>query len=111
MVVKKTATKTSTKSVAKKSSAKAKKTMVSVSGNMCFWVNNGPILSNLSDLENALHKMNDSQYMHHVSKGKNDFASWVKAVLHEPECATGLLKAKNRSEAATCVAKTITKYR
>lgn len=107
MVVKKA----TTKSAPKKSASKAKKQMTVVSGNMCFWVNNGPILSSIKDLHGALQKMSDVQYSHHVSKTKNDFASWVKTVLHETDCAAGLLKAKNKSEAVKCVEKTVAKYK
>lgn len=85
--------------------------MVTVSGGACFWVNNGPILSNLRDLERALIRMTDGQFRHHVGKGKNDFAAWVRGALSDGDCAKGLAKAKSKKEAHTCVSKALAKYR
>ena len=88
-----------------------KKTMVTVSGSMCFWVNNGPVLSNLKDLHKALIRMSDKQFAYHVNRGKNDFAAWVRGVLSEEEVARKLLKAKTKREALKVVASKAVKYK
>jgi hypothetical protein len=108
MVVKKTSTKTAAKKTAGKND---KKQLVVVSGSMCFWVNNGPILSSLKDLEHALQAMNDNQFNHHVGKGRNDFSAWVKTVLCDAKCASALSKAKNKKEAHEVVSKALSSYR
>ena len=93
---------------AKKSSGKR---MRVVSGELCFWVNNGPILSSLFDLHKALLHMSEQQFAHHVGKQKNDFAAWVKGVLAEESCAKKLLSAKNKKAAAKAVESILASYK
>lgn len=97
-----------TKTSAKKS---APKKMVVAGGEHCFWVNNGPVLRSLKDLEMALPKMNDAQWGYHVNGTRNDFASWVEFVLLDSICAKDLKGCKTRSAARTCVARAVKKYR
>jgi len=94
--------------ISKKSSGK--KQLLTVSGDSCFWVNNGPILSNLRDLHNALQSMSDEQWKHHVRQDKNDFAEWVKVVLAEKTCSESLKKCKSKSDAAKVVSTVVKKY-
>lgn len=108
MVVKKVSVKTAAKKTAGKND---KKHPMVVSGSMCFWVNNGPILSSLKDLEHALETMSDNQFNHHVGKGKNDFSAWVKTVLCDSKCAVALSKVKSKKEAQTVVSKALSSYR
>jgi hypothetical protein len=86
------------------------KSMPSVSGEWCFWVNNGPILSNLKDLSGALHSMSDDQFKHHVNKEKNDFAIWLRGALSERELAHKVVKSKNRQEFAKAIDHALKKY-
>lgn len=64
----------------------------------CFWVHDGPILSDLTELRHALqHEITDEQFNHHVSEEKNDFADWIRDALHDGHCATEVASAKKKS--------------
>jgi outer membrane biosynthesis protein TonB len=74
-----------------------------------FWVNNGPVVSTLDGLREALATMTDEQFDYHTKRAGNDFAKWVDEVLCHGPCAGKLDKAKTRSSAvkaiATCACK------
>lgn len=72
----------------------------------CFWVNNGPVLKNLYDLESALETMSDEQYEYHTKREGNDFANWVGGVLGDKELAKKMARTKSR----TAVVGVIKKY-
>jgi len=72
-------------------------------GEQCFWVNEGPVLRNMSDLKNALKTMSREQFTHHTKKDGNDFAKWVGEILNCSECAMTLKKAKTKSGALRAV--------
>lgn len=93
-----------------KGGTSAKRPMVNAYNEKCFWVFNGPVLSNLKDLSRALDSMADKQYEHHVSKTKNDFADWAEFVLLDKDCAKSLRSAANRSRAASLVEKSLKHY-
>lgn len=63
---------------------------------MCFWVNNGPILYNLGDLSAALKTMNLKTFRHHVNKDRNDFAVWIDTSVGDKLLARGMGKIKTR---------------
>lgn len=117
-----TATKTaSRKSVAKKSTARAakkatrtkrapantkktnKEVLICVDGEHCFWTNDGQILSSIADLRDALHRMNEEVFAHHVTREKNDFADWVEQVLHDAELSQALRRTKKPHTARAVV--------
>lgn len=93
-----------------KNSVESKRPFVNAYNEKCFWVHNGPVLSNLKDLARALDSMTDKQYGYHVSKDKNDFAKWVEFVLLDKECAELLSTASSREKAASIVQKALKKY-
>jgi|TARA_Y100000310_G_C20682157_1_gene816642 hypothetical protein len=39
-----------------------------------FWVNNGPIIKNMSELYREMKLLNDDTFRHHVNKDRNDFS-------------------------------------
>lgn len=84
--------------------------LVKADGQFRFWVFKGPSLSDLRDLKAALEIMTDEQYSYHVNGQKNDFASWVSAILHNPTCAADLITAKDQHEASSIVAKALQSY-
>ncbi len=43
-----------------------------------FRLNNGERIKNLGELLSALKNMSADVFSHHVSEGRNDFASWLK---------------------------------
>ncbi|HEY4498649.1 MAG TPA: hypothetical protein VJH94_01135 [Candidatus Paceibacterota bacterium] len=90
--------------------ADQKKLLVNAYNERCFWVYNGPVLSNLSDLWRAYNYMTKEQYAHHVHEEKNDFSKWVAEVLLDEECAKALLKADSPKKAATVVENSLKEY-
>lgn len=52
-----------------------------------FYVNNGSVLKNLSDLKNQLVGMSEDTFRYHVNEQKNDFYNWVKSSLMNEELA------------------------
>ena len=62
----------------------------------CFWVNNGPILKNIAELGNALRRMSDKTFQHHVAKNKNDFAKWIEDVFRDKNLAQAVRQAKGK---------------
>lgn len=87
-----------------------KKPLIIVSGEMCFWVNNGPALSSMKDLRDALRAMNEEQFLYHTGMGRNDFSAWVLNALCDKKCADDLLKAKNKKTALSTVEKHLKTY-
>jgi len=63
----------------------------------CFWVLDGPILKDIRELRSALQGMADKQFDHHVTKEKNDFATWVEDVLKDSTLAKELRRRRTRS--------------
>jgi hypothetical protein len=109
-VKKKEVKKAPPKTVSVKKAAGKRKPLLIVTGDSCFWVNNGPSLCSLKDLRDTLLVMSEEQYIHHAGMGRNDFSSWVKDVLGDKKCAVGLLKAKNIKDALSAVEKSLKGY-
>ena len=74
----------------------AERILADASPEQCFWVNNGPIIRNLSEMANALACMKDEVFSHHVNKEKNDFGNWVRDVLKDEELANDIAKVKSK---------------
>lgn len=98
-----------TKTVSVKKADK-KKPLVVVSGDACFWVNNGALLSSMKDLGEALRTMSEDQFLHHTGMGRNDFSMWVLDVLGDKKCSADLSKAKNMKDALLAVEKHLKNY-
>jgi len=62
----------------------------------CFWVNNGPVISNLEGLQATLKEMGKETFSHHVNKEKNDFSVWIDQVIGDKVLAKELLKVKSK---------------
>ena len=58
----------------------------------------GVPLKNLKELGNSLETMNDWVFNHHVNDSRNDFATWVNAVLKEEELSEELQSIRNSRE-------------
>ncbi len=103
--------KTKTPKVSKKDSKQTSASQVPcANGERCFWVHNGPVLSDLIELRDVLKEIRDEVYAHHVDGQKNDFADWVENVLAEPELAKALRKAKKSKDAYAVVVKRLKVY-
>jgi hypothetical protein len=93
--VKKPVPKKSAKKVTKSTSQRKPKFM-QANPECSFWINNGPVLSNLLDLYEALSEMNDEMWKYHTIRAGNDFAVWIEDVLCEPILARKIKKLKSR---------------
>jgi len=93
-----------------KKTKEKKLSIVNAKDELCFWVNNGPILKNIRDLKNALDKMSGETFKYHVNKEKNDFADWVKDVLGDKMLASKLAKIKTAKTMLKTVEKRFKKY-
>ena len=67
-----------------------------VESHQAFWVNNGPILHNLKELEQALLSMADTTFAYHVNQHKNDFAQWISEDLTNSEVGKKLQRFKTK---------------
>ena len=79
----------------------------------CFWVNNGPVLKNVVELERALKdgSISDEQFRYHISRGKNDFSSWIHEVLGNEECSKALARVKTKKTALRVLGEYIKNHR
>ena len=76
---------------------KGKRDIVNADETHRFHINGGLSVGNLIDLKNAFETITDEQYHFHVAPEKNDFAVWVRDVLHDDPASKllfGCLKKK-----------------
>ena len=66
-----------------------------------FWINYGPVVSDLQELAQALNDISDDQYYHHTRRedGVNDFARWIDEVFGDAHLASRVARAKSRTGA------------
>jgi hypothetical protein len=108
---KKPVTESAAPAPSKRTGASAALQLVEAPSGKAFWVNFGPIVSNLRGLRDALaHDITDQQFTHHVSGSRNDFAAWVEEVLCDASCATALRRAKTREAAVRAVETALKRY-
>ncbi len=69
----------------------------------CFWINNGPVVKDALELQEALKNISDEQFDFHTKRDGNDFAKWVEEVLQCKECAKALRSAKSRTGAIRAI--------
>ena len=65
----------------------------------CFWVSDGHVLKNLSELAGTLPQIDDNTYSYHANKEKNDFSKWVSDILGDKQLANDLLSSKTKNSA------------
>ena len=75
----------------------AKRFLCDCPSEQCFWVNNGPVLKNISELSSALKNISDEQFTHHLNHDKNDFSKWIGEVFGDSDLEAALSKAKTRT--------------
>ena len=78
-----------------------------VSPDKAFWVHNGPILKNVSELFNALRTMREDTFRHHVNKDKNDFAKWIGDVYGEARLAAQVRTTSTKTALQTVLKKAL----
>jgi hypothetical protein len=69
-----------------------------------FWCHKGPIVKSIAELSLVLPKMPEATFKHHVTEAKNDFASWVEAVIGDKELADAIRATKAQKSMAKAVA-------
>jgi len=78
----------------------------------CFWVYNGPILSDLKELRDSLKReITDEQFSYHVTEDRNDFADWIGETLKDGHCATEVRSAKKRSTVISRIEECLKRYK
>ena len=77
----------------------SKKYLEKVPAEVVFWCHDGQIFNDLDQLLVGFDLMSDETYSYHVNEDKNDFSCWVLDVIGDGELATGLKKAKTKTEA------------
>ncbi|MBU0536000.1 MAG: hypothetical protein KKE20_03480 [Nanoarchaeota archaeon] len=60
-----------------------------------FYLEDGTILRNLTDLINALDSMADDLFHSHANNHKNDFSNWIRDIIEEPDLSMNIC-GKNR---------------
>lgn len=111
VTAKKSSTKTAAKSATtKKSSAKKleptkARALVCSSDDTCFWTTDGRVLEHLADLEVAFGSMDESVFLYHANKEKNDFSDWVEHVLEDAALAASLRRCRKPKSAQQAVKK------
>ena len=90
-----------------------RKPLADAPADQCFWVNHGPVLSNLKDLEAALrdNTISDEQFRYHTGRGRNDFSAWIKNVLGDESCAQALSRVRTKKTALRVVSEHIKNLR
>jgi hypothetical protein len=87
----------------------SKNVLANVPEQNVFWICDGRILRNLSELAAALKGMNPDVYRYHVNAEKNDFANWVAAIIGDEKLAKDMKKAKDAASMQNKIAKRIQK--
>jgi hypothetical protein len=72
-----------------------------------FWCQDGKVIKNLKDLEEALNNMSDETFRHHSGEERNDFSNWIRDVVGDEKLARDLSKAKSRIQASKAIAQRI----
>lgn len=68
-----------------------------------FWLKEGAALRNLQDLQEALKRMAEDTFQHHVNETKNDFHNWVRDVHQDEKLAQELQKAATPTQALEAI--------
>ncbi|MFH1649047.1 MAG: hypothetical protein ABIA93_00680 [Candidatus Woesearchaeota archaeon] len=75
-----------------------------------FVLANGEALKDVRALADALERIEDHIWAHHVQPDRNDFANWIRDVFQDMELADQLTIAKDRKHAQLVIYKHITKH-
>jgi len=89
------------------SKEEAYKRLGDVADDKRFWCQDGKVIKNLRDLEEALNNMSDGTFHYHSSEDRNDFSNWIRDVLGDDKLARDLSKAKSRIQASRAIAQRI----
>ena len=68
-----------------------------------FYCSDGCIYGSLSEMAGCLEHIDAGAFSHHVTSLNNDFANWVRDIIHDDKLASDLMKAANAADAARIV--------
>ncbi|MDO8538130.1 MAG: hypothetical protein Q7S21_04550 [archaeon] len=68
-----------------------------------FYLSDGVVIKSLCDLENIMAEMPQEVFETHVSKGKNDFAKWVKEIVGDNVLGAKLSELGTKDEMSKAV--------
>lgn len=94
----KSAAKTTRRKKPKVTRDTARKYLRNVSPEKSFWIMEGPIIKNLSELVRELKIMSNHTFIYHVNRKKNDFAKWIQEVIEDKTLARDIKKAYSKTQ-------------
>jgi|SRR3989344_3276788 len=86
---------------------KASAILKPVSPYSIFKLHKGRELRSLQDLHDSLTEMENEVFYHHVSRGKNDFANWVRDIIGDEDFAKKIRKVKHKYQLKELINKRI----
>jgi len=100
-----------TKKTSKKKTVKktVKKGLKKVSPDVSFYMIDGSCCSDLLQLSEAIDRLADDMFQHHVKEMNNDFANWVEAIFDEKGLAKKLRNAKTKNRHVVEILKFVVK--
>jgi len=72
-----------------------------------FWCQDGKVIKNLNELEEALNNMSNETFRYHSGEERNDFSNWIRDVVGDDKLARDLSKSKSCIQASKAVAQRI----
>jgi len=76
--------------IVKVSKEEANRRLGGVPDDKRFWCQDGKVVKNLKELEEALNNMSDETFHYHSVEDKNDFSNWVRDVVGDTALANQL---------------------
>lgn len=74
-----------------------------------FFAVNSMSASSLLELRNMIAEMTEHDFKHHVSEERNDFANWIRDILHNDHLADRLQRVKSKGHTFELLNDEITK--
>ena len=100
------------KKVAKRATKKATKRFSHPEASPTQWfvLANGEAIKDVRALADALERIEDHVWAHHVQPDRNDFANWIRDVFQDLDLANKIAVAKDRKHAQLVIYKHIIKH-
>jgi hypothetical protein len=93
--------------IVKISKEEAKRRLGDVPDDKRFWCQDGKVIKNLKELEEALNDMSDETFHYHSAEERKDFSNWIRDVVEDKKLARDLSEARSRTQASKAVAQRI----
>jgi len=91
---------------------KTKKDIIVALPNQCFWIHDGPIVSDIEELLHALkHEVSEEQFSYHANSEKNDFDAWIRDALGDSVCANALMRVRTKKTAVKVLTDCLKEYK